>query len=501
MTEADETLIAEDRPVAASRPGAGETGDLARTVMGLAEQEEAGGAETGDLRLPVGAARYHQGRQIGRGGMGKVIEAEDRQFGRKVALKVMLDERGGERAQRFGLEAVITANLDHPGIPSVYERGHDEQGRPFYAMRLIRGRSLEQAVAAARTLDERLRLLPALIDVAQTVAFAHARGVIHRDLKPDNVVVGAYGDTVVIDWGVAKLRGVPGTAALKPDLPDPAEAVAHSGSASTETRDGAVIGTPAFMAPEQAAGRIEAIDERSDVFSLGAMLYHLFTGRPPYAGKTSLAALTLALEADYQPLRQAAPEVPVAIAAIVDRAMALRPEDRFQSAGALAEALQEVVATGVRGREAKAVRLFANTTGALLTLLLLGIVAVILLRVNFADLGIFGLMMLPTLVLGIVLSAIEWWTAGRHHLSPIMLALVVVTGLEGVIATTVGRLEVYGVLVEGNVAGTEAMSTAYLQGMRIAELPTVVGLQFAAAQFVLWAMARYRTLSAKLAQG
>jgi len=475
----DETLAAEQ---------------LAKTVMGLAAAMPEPGAlaEQGGGQQATGLARYRLGRLVGRGGMGRVVEAEDLQFGRKVAVKTMLEGSGADRAPRFGFEAVVTANLDHPGIPAVYERGVDQDGAPFYAMRLVRGHSLEHAIAQTRTLDDRLRLLPALIDVAQTLGFAHTRGVIHRDIKPDNVVVGAFGDTVVIDWGVAKLRGV--TAPRGPGERSPAQVIADT-SGSTATRDGAVIGTPAYMAPEQAAGLIDAVDERSDVFSIGAMLYHLFAGHPPYRGRSALETLTQALEADYAPLTQVAPEAPASLRAIVERAMAKDPAHRYESAEALALALQEAVAAGVRDRGSKAVRLFANGTSLVLTLAMLMLVIALLLTVPLAELGLFAFLLLPTFGLGAALAAIEWWTVGRYQLSPLVIGLAVVTALEGLVGAGLGRVEIASALSlagEGeSLAGTELV-LGYMRGTRIVGLLEVVGLQLSATLIVLYAIARYR---------
>lgn len=476
--------------------------ELARTVATLTRTAARHDEQRDDLPR-TGSARYREGPLIGRGGMGKVVEAEDLQFGRKVALKTMLGAPDDDRAQRFGLEAIVTANLEHPGIPAVFERGRDPHGAPFYAMRLIRGRSLKQAIADARDLDARLRLLPALIDVAQTLAFAHARGVIHRDIKPDNVVVGAFGDTVVIDWGVAKLRGAPDGRDARLDVGEPplARAVAEAGG-STSTRDGAIVGTPAYMAPEQAAGTLDAVDERSDVFSLGALLYHLFTGHPPYRGQTSLEALTRALACDHEPLARAAPDTPAALVEIVERAMARDPSRRYPTAGALADALQEVLAAGVRERGGRAVRLFADATSLVLTLTMLALVGLILATAPLADLGLFAFLVLPTFALGAVLAAIEWWTLGRHGLSPLILGLAVVTTLEGLVGAALGRTDIAAALVLA--AGQQPLEPvdlglAYMKATQIFGLTEAVGLQFGAALIVLHAVTRYRISAARRA--
>jgi hypothetical protein len=285
---------------------------------------------------------------------------------------------------------------------------------------------------------------------------------------------------------VAKLRLV--------DEQPVAQAIADTRD-STQTRDGAVIGTPAYMAPEQAAGRVDEIDERSDVFSIGALLYHLFTGHPPYRGKTSLETLTRALEAEFEPLARVAPEVPAPLVVIIERAMAKDAADRYPSAGALAEALQEVVAEGVRERGSKAVRLFANATSLILTLIMLMLVATLLLTVPLADLGVFAFLVVPTFAIGAVLAGIEWWTIGRYGLSPLVLGLAIVTALEGLVAAAIGRGEIAGALVQRSeqeaVDGT-TLGLAYLQGSQIVGIAEVVGLQLCAALIVLYTVARYR---------
>src|SRR5262249_11176450 len=191
---------------------------------------------------------------------------------------------------RFLLEAEVTGRLEHPGVVPVYGLGTSDQGRPFYAMRFVRGQSLKEAIdrfyqadehpgrdPAERTLALR-QLLGRFIDVCQAIAYAHSRGVIHRDLKPANILLGPYGETLVVDWGLAKVVGR--------DDPPPQPAAeltlrpaSHSGS--SETVAGTAMGTPAYMSPEQAEGRLERIGPASDIYSLGATLYCLVTGRPP----------------------------------------------------------------------------------------------------------------------------------------------------------------------------------------------------------------------------
>src|SRR5580692_1719550 len=212
--------------------------------------------------------------EIAKGGMGRVVTARDRRLGRNVAIKELLPQHR-DLARRFEREARITARLQHPAIVHVYEAGVWPGGEPFYAMQLVAGRSLDKVVAERKTLNERLGLLPTVIAVADALAYAHSEHVIHRDLKPSNVLVGEFGETVVIDWGLAK--DVSGHGDNEVEL---GESSQQWRSTSQDTIEGGVVGTPAYMPPEQARG--EAADERSDVYALGAMLYTVLAGGPPY---------------------------------------------------------------------------------------------------------------------------------------------------------------------------------------------------------------------------
>ncbi|MBP6839475.1 MAG: protein kinase [Kofleriaceae bacterium] len=291
--------------------------------------------------LDVVASDPYLDRQLlGRGGMGQVFAARDRRLRRTVAVKEL--RRGaGDLEARFVREALLTARLQHPSIISVYEAGRWPDGAPYYAMRLVAGRSLEQALAGATERPARLALLPNLLAVADALAYAHSQRIIHRDLKPANVMLGDFGETVVIDWGLAKDLAEPSGPARHGDGgPDqrgePARSATDGGD--SETRHGEILGTPAYMAPEQAAGA--AVDERTDVFALGAILYHVLSGQLPYTGASAVEVMERIQAGRPRPLREVAPGLPPDLVAIVDRAMAPAPAARYPSARELAEDLR-----------------------------------------------------------------------------------------------------------------------------------------------------------------
>ncbi|HEY4177777.1 MAG TPA: protein kinase [Kofleriaceae bacterium] len=272
------------------------------------------------------------GTEIARGGMGRIVSARDRRLGRDVAIKELLVATPDLRA-RFEREARITANLQHPAIVNVLEAGRWPDGEPFYVMKFVSGQSLAAVIAERQTLDARMALLPNVIALVDALAFAHDRRVIHRDLKPANVLVGDYGETVVIDWGLAKELG-------KPDDAPRATPTATARNVSPElTSDGDVMGTPAYMPIEQANG--DAVDERADVYALGAILYHLLAGRPPYEGRTGAAVLDAVIEGPPTPLAARVPGVPRELVTIVDKAMARDAPDRYRTAKGLAEDLKK----------------------------------------------------------------------------------------------------------------------------------------------------------------
>ncbi len=321
------------------------------STPGHAVFENLAAASGGALR-----PRYRQLKLLGRGGMGNVWRVRDRDLGRTVAMKILRAELLGNAAgaARFVGEAQVSAELQHPGIVPVHELGRMPDGRLYFTMREVRGRTLG---AVIREVHQSLsspqdaaggwtfpRLIAAFHKVCETIAYAHTRGVVHRDLKPQNIMLGTHGATQVVDWGLAKLlRGgnsqsiveLP-TGELPPD-------------ATTWTRQGSVAGTPAYMPPEQARGETDLLDTRSDVYAMGAILYEILSGRAPYAEPSEASVLERVLTGPPQRLTPSA-HAPAELIAICEQAMARDVADRFPTASAMAG---EVVAwlDGVRKRE------------------------------------------------------------------------------------------------------------------------------------------------------
>ncbi|MDQ3338363.1 MAG: protein kinase [Myxococcota bacterium] len=277
--------------------------------------------------LDAKTARYAIASVLGSGGMGRILSAFDRQLNRTVALKELHEARPDLEA-RFRREALLTARLEHPNIVSLHEAGTWPSGEPFYTMRLVSGRPLNQVLAEAKTFAERIALLPHVIAVADALAYAHQEGIIHRDLKPHNVMVGEFGETVVIDWGLAK--------DLKASSDEDSLPGAEPAS-DMDTRAGEVIGTPAYMPPEQAAG--EVVDARADVYAIGAILYHLLAGHAPYSGKTGRAVVEAVRCGPPAPLDRRG-GIPHDLIAIIERAMGREPEMRYATARELREDLR-----------------------------------------------------------------------------------------------------------------------------------------------------------------
>ncbi|HEY0195631.1 MAG TPA: WD40 repeat domain-containing serine/threonine-protein kinase, partial [Kofleriaceae bacterium] len=276
--------------------------------------------------------RYDFLGEHGRGGIGRVVRAHDRDLGRDVAIKELLS-RGSSHEARFLREVLITARLEHPGIVPVHEAGRWSDGTPFYAMKLVSGRPLRDLFAERPTVEARLSLLHHVIAVADAIAYAHERGIIHRDLKPANIIVGDFGETVVIDWGLAKdLTSTEEPAVIVADgtdAPDsaPISATASASASNDVTVAGAVLGTPAYMAPEQKYG--EAVDQRADVFAIGTMLWELCAVQksPPTDPEVRRKMLRGAgIDNDF--------------IAIIDKALEPDAEYRYVNAGALAADLK-----------------------------------------------------------------------------------------------------------------------------------------------------------------
>jgi tetratricopeptide (TPR) repeat protein len=301
---------------------------------------------TPPFRPQLRSDRYAIRRYHAHGGIGEVWLAEDAEIGRQVALKRLRYKREGQQ-ERFLVEAQITGQLEHPGIVPVHDLGVDEDGRPFYVMSFIRGRTLKDVVedyhAGAATSGEPrevqfIRLLEVFVKVCQAVAYAHHRGVVHRDLKPDNVMLGPFGEALVLDWGLAKVRNQPEPR----DGPPPVHPTYSSGSTATEA--GTVMGSPSYMPPEVADGRAADADEKTDVYLLGATLYHILTGVPPRQGSSHQEIVELARTVPPPPARRLKADVPRALEAICQKAMARRKRDRYGSALELAQDVERYLA-------------------------------------------------------------------------------------------------------------------------------------------------------------
>jgi len=271
--------------------------------------------------------------EIARGGMGSIRRIYDPELRRHIALKIMESGVGNADARRrFIAEARFTGLLDHPNIVPVHDLVIDNEGAASYTMKLVQGQTLTELIDKQRTLRDLEHILSCLIKACESLAFAHERGVIHRDLKPDNVMIGSHGQVYVMDWGCAQYVG------SDRSLVD-----------GLKEEDGLVIGTVDYMAPEQAHGRISQIDARTDVFGVGGMLYRALTGRPPYTGGTMLDKVRLAQAGNVIPPEQVSAgsmKPPPQLSRIAMKAMAKDPKDRFQNTEALARELRSFLKNG-----------------------------------------------------------------------------------------------------------------------------------------------------------
>ena len=324
------------------------------------------GVDAGGKRSAVPPSvtqRYTLGDEIARGGMGVVYRATDTVLGREVAVKVLHEKYTAESgaAFRFAGEARITGQLQHPSIPPVHDLGTLPDGRPFLAMKLIKGQTLEALLKARPDPSaERGRFVAVFEQICQALAYAHAHDVIHRDLKPANVMVGAFGEVQVMDWGLAKVLGGGTTEA------SPTEAASEMTRGSTQidstnelgshTQAGSMLGTPAFAPPEQVAGELDKVDARADVFGLGAILAVLLTGKPPYVGETFESVRVQALRGKLDDCfaRLDASGAEPELVALCKRCLAFEPGDRPANAGVLARAVAELrAAADERARRAE----------------------------------------------------------------------------------------------------------------------------------------------------
>ncbi|MEY5011921.1 MAG: hypothetical protein RLZZ253_3060, partial [Verrucomicrobiota bacterium] len=298
----------------------------------------------GETEAPI-TGKYTLQRELARGGMGRIYSGDDPQLKRQVAVKVSSLAMGG-KDPRFVQEAEVLAHLAHPNIVPIYSIGTDAAGRPFYAMKLVQGRTLQAVLNALRSGDSataneypQTALLTVFRKVCDAMAFAHSKGILHRDLKPENIMVGEFGEVLVMDWGLAKPLGQNG------QLQETRGSISRDPSM---TMEGEVMGTPQYMSPEQASGMVAGLDPRSDIYSLGGILYSILTLQPPIEGTTLDEVLSRVRTGTLRPMRttphtdsaetggRPRPTVPEALKAVTHKAMARERADRYPNVEALA---------------------------------------------------------------------------------------------------------------------------------------------------------------------
>lgn len=296
--------------------------------------------------------RYEIVNEHGRGGFGAVWRATDTKLGRRIAVKQLGQKLAAdsESRRRFISEARVTARLEHPGIVPVYDISNVQDDHAYYTMRLIQGKTLAEAIDDLHQLvpnsnEFRLRrqqLLQSFVDVCLTIGYAHAQGVIHRDLKPQNIIVGAYGETILLDWGLASVIDDPAESESIDSIGADPQVLTQE--ESLQTLQGSVLGTPAYMPPEQASGQVEQISRQSDVYSLGATLYHLATGSIPFTDQDLEGLLDRVKTGDLPAANELNPQLEKPLSGIISRAMQPKPQQRYPSVAELVDDVQRFLA-------------------------------------------------------------------------------------------------------------------------------------------------------------
>ena len=276
---------------------------------------------------------------IGSGGFGHVFAAFDRNIGRAIAVKELISDRQSSVLERFLFEARLTGQLDHPNIVPVYEIGTRKDGSHYYTMKLIKGRTLADAIKESSSLLTRLEFLHNFIALCHGIGYAHSRQVVHLDIKSNNVMLGDYGETVVLDWGLARVLH-----ALAKESNDHDRTFewlkSNESDSNHNITEGVIAGTARYMSPEQASGRTSQLGASSDVWSLGAVLYEILTGNPPFADISEMKAIKAVRTEPVQPVLQICPGAPVELSAIAEKALSLDESDRYADANEMVSELE-----------------------------------------------------------------------------------------------------------------------------------------------------------------
>ncbi len=314
-------------------------------------------ASPGAVADDLGKEKYEVVGKLGQGGVGQVLKVVDRDLKREVAMKMLLPEQmqSSDSLIRFVEEAQATGQLEHPNIVPVHDLGVDAQGQVYFTLKYVQGLSLKSVIRGRKDnakLDDGtsyrdqyspLVMIEILISMCQAMAYAHSKGIIHRDLKPDNVMLGKFGEVLVMDWGLAKVLAERGQKDKEHDTVR--VMTSRTGDDASQTMEGSIAGTPAYMSPEQAAGKISELDQRTDVYALGAILYEILSGEPPYRGAGALELVKQVVQGPPSPLKPMSGSagfnpIPRELKAICEKAMARLPEDRYRNASELRDDLQ-----------------------------------------------------------------------------------------------------------------------------------------------------------------